>query len=298
MLSVMSVDTTWLLITSAQVMLLVLLAQTGLGSPSLPWLGRRSPAISGAVVAVAAPDGFGSAAADTVDAEFEELPAGEEPSASPEEPLPLYTGGAAAQSPAPATWWSRLPIPGQVRPALPFVLVGVVSVVASALFLPGKGGGAAAADLEALTARVVSAEEHLATATADLRTLDERLIAALAVVDGLVEQAADPDAAVASGEDHDAGASGSVPGAVDGTVYSLFGGEATPVSAAVADPPAELPVTDERPAATDGRNLWDCADFATWDAANEVYLANVPGDPNRLDIDGNGVPCESLRAPS
>ena len=296
MLSVMSVDTTWLLIASAQVTLLVFLAQTGLGSPSLPQVSRRSLAISGAVVAVASPDGFGSSAADTVDAEFEELPPGDAPSASSEEPLPLYTGGAAAQSPAPATWWSRLPIPGpihgRVRPVLPFVLVGVVSVVASALLLPGKGGGASEADLEALTARLVTAEGHLATATADLRTLDERLIEALAVVDGLAERAAEPDAATASGDGHATPSSVSSAGAVDGTVYSLFGGEATPTPAAAAESPAE------RPAATDGRNLWDCADFATWDDANEVYLANIPGDPNRLDIDGNGVPCESLRAPS
>jgi hypothetical protein len=37
----------------------------------------------------------------------------------------------------------------------------------------------------------------------------------------------------------------------------------------------------------------DCKDFATQQQAQVVYDA-VPGDPNRLDRDGDGIACETL----
>jgi len=40
--------------------------------------------------------------------------------------------------------------------------------------------------------------------------------------------------------------------------------------------------------------VYNCADFATWDEANAVYQANLPGDPNDLDRDNDGIPCEGL----
>jgi hypothetical protein len=45
---------------------------------------------------------------------------------------------------------------------------------------------------------------------------------------------------------------------------------------------------------THGQNVYNCSDFATWDAANAVYQANLPGDPNDLDRDNDGIPCEDL----
>ncbi len=45
---------------------------------------------------------------------------------------------------------------------------------------------------------------------------------------------------------------------------------------------------------THGANVYNCSDFATWDEANAVYQANLPGDPNDLDRDNDGIPCESL----
>ena len=45
---------------------------------------------------------------------------------------------------------------------------------------------------------------------------------------------------------------------------------------------------------TGGRDLYNCVDFATWAAANAVYRANLPGDPNQLDEDSDGIPCEDL----
>lgn len=45
---------------------------------------------------------------------------------------------------------------------------------------------------------------------------------------------------------------------------------------------------------TNGRDLYNCTDFSTWEEANQVYQANLPGDPNRLDNDNDGIPCETL----
>ncbi len=45
---------------------------------------------------------------------------------------------------------------------------------------------------------------------------------------------------------------------------------------------------------TGGRNLYDCSDFGTWEEANAVYRANLPGDPNRLDTNHDGIPCDRL----
>ena len=67
-------------------------------------------------------------------------------------------------------------------------------------------------------------------------------------------------------------------------------------------PAAEAPAEAEpvvvtvlgRPALTDGADLWDCLHFESWDQADQVYRANLPQDPNILDFDANGVPCESL----
>ena len=45
---------------------------------------------------------------------------------------------------------------------------------------------------------------------------------------------------------------------------------------------------------TDGADLWNCADFESWSQASLVYEANLPNDPNLIDFDGNGIPCEDL----
>jgi len=49
------------------------------------------------------------------------------------------------------------------------------------------------------------------------------------------------------------------------------------------------------PLYTFGQDIYNCSDFSTWARANAVYQANlIDGDPNRLDQDGDGIPCESL----
>ena len=56
--------------------------------------------------------------------------------------------------------------------------------------------------------------------------------------------------------------------------------------------PTRTPV--DRPIFTSGRDVWNCSDFGTWNDANIVYQANLPDDPNKLDQDADGIPCETL----
>lgn len=71
-------------------------------------------------------------------------------------------------------------------------------------------------------------------------------------------------------------------------------------------PPAPEPTSEPepelmlfgKPIVTHGADLWDCRDFLTWEQALTVYQANLPDDPNLIDFDGNGIPCESLRTES
>lgn len=45
---------------------------------------------------------------------------------------------------------------------------------------------------------------------------------------------------------------------------------------------------------THGTDLYNCGDFATYAETLAVYKAYLPGDPNRLDKDDDGIPCETL----
>ena len=72
----------------------------------------------------------------------------------------------------------------------------------------------------------------------------------------------------------------------------------TPVPAAtpteVADAIEALGDGDpESPWYTDGQDLWSCHNFASFEEAQEAYRANLPGDPNLIDGDRNGVACEA-----
>jgi hypothetical protein len=53
-------------------------------------------------------------------------------------------------------------------------------------------------------------------------------------------------------------------------------------------------VSASNPLNTHGRDIYNCGDFATYAEAYAVYKANLPGDPNRLDRDKDGIPCEDL----
>lgn len=67
--------------------------------------------------------------------------------------------------------------------------------------------------------------------------------------------------------------------------------EPTPTVVATPLPPAQL---FGKLVVTNGADLWNCSDFETWEQAKRVYDANLPNDPNLIDFDRNGVPCESL----
>ena len=81
-------------------------------------------------------------------------------------------------------------------------------------------------------------------------------------------------------------------------------GELVPLAPATPEPaitkgpepePAPVLMLFGKPIVTDGADLWDCRDFRTWEQAMTVYQANLPDDPNFIDFDANGVPCETLR---
>lgn len=67
-----------------------------------------------------------------------------------------------------------------------------------------------------------------------------------------------------------------------------------PTSEPTPEPEPELMLFG-KPIVTHGADLWDCRDFLTWEQALTVYQANLPDDPNFIDFDANGIPCESLR---
>lgn len=57
-------------------------------------------------------------------------------------------------------------------------------------------------------------------------------------------------------------------------------------------PPTPTPTVQYTPSATD---IYNCRDFDTWEEAQAVYEAGLPGDPNHIDMDEDGVACESLQ---
>lgn len=68
-----------------------------------------------------------------------------------------------------------------------------------------------------------------------------------------------------------------------------------PALAQPAEPTATAaPRPTRNPLNTGGVDRYNCTDFATWKEANAVFQANLPGDPNRLDNDDDGIPCENL----
>jgi hypothetical protein len=83
-------------------------------------------------------------------------------------------------------------------------------------------------------------------------------------------------------------------------LFGLLGNEIRENPAVdVGTPKLVREVQDSQPPPNDGLNtqghdIYNCSDFATWEEANAVYEANLPGDPNRLDQDNDGIPCESL----
>jgi hypothetical protein len=71
--------------------------------------------------------------------------------------------------------------------------------------------------------------------------------------------------------------------------------ETLPAPAPTPEPTPAFPATlFGKAVVTDGADLWNCTDFETHQQAQMVYEANLPDDPNILDFDSNGTPCDSL----
>lgn len=80
--------------------------------------------------------------------------------------------------------------------------------------------------------------------------------------------------------------------------------EATaPAATPTATPtPAPTPQATATPSPTptvqytpNSKDLYNCRDFDSWEEAQAVYEAGLPGDPNHIDMDEDGVACESLK---
>lgn len=67
-----------------------------------------------------------------------------------------------------------------------------------------------------------------------------------------------------------------------------------PVVEPVVETPAPAPTPAVPRPGESGFNDRNCSDFATQAAAQAFFNSQLPGDPHRLDADGNGLACESL----
>lgn len=60
-------------------------------------------------------------------------------------------------------------------------------------------------------------------------------------------------------------------------------------------------IADLRPEAspffTDGKDTYNCRDFKSFADAQEALRVNGPGDPNRIDMNRNGIACEDFAYP-
>jgi beta-lactamase superfamily II metal-dependent hydrolase len=83
----------------------------------------------------------------------------------------------------------------------------------------------------------------------------------------------------------------------DCNTYSISAGGPAPVPPGPAEPPPPAPPPPPEPTAPAGvdcsRNQYNCGDFSSCADVMAVFTA-CPGDPNGLDGDNDGTPCESL----
>ncbi len=68
-----------------------------------------------------------------------------------------------------------------------------------------------------------------------------------------------------------------------------------PTATLISTTPPQPTNPADNPLYTNGRDEYNCTDFDTWADADAVFQANRDdGDPNRLDNDRDGIPCENL----
>jgi len=54
----------------------------------------------------------------------------------------------------------------------------------------------------------------------------------------------------------------------------------------------------QHPLYTHGADRYNCRDFRSFEEAQEALRVNGPGDPNRIDMNRNGIACEDIRYPA
>jgi hypothetical protein len=159
---------------------------------------------------------------------------------------------------------------------------------------------------------VSGADAEIAALGAELRTLHETLDA-LTASGGIAPASAFGAFAAPDGAPLDEGdaafASGELPAPPDAELAPSVSEAAV---AAIYPPLMDLLAPDEPfrwwessvpevlrdfdgPIVTDGSDLYSCHHFDSWEQAQALYEANLPGDPNRIDGDSNGIACEKLR---
>jgi hypothetical protein len=67
--------------------------------------------------------------------------------------------------------------------------------------------------------------------------------------------------------------------------------------AATAEDDGDIAVEDH-PLFTNGEDRYNCRDFASFEEAQEALRVNGPDDPNRIDMNRNGIACEDFRYPT
>lgn len=60
---------------------------------------------------------------------------------------------------------------------------------------------------------------------------------------------------------------------------------------------ASTPVATH-PLFTNGADRYNCSHFASYAEAQDALRVNRPGDPNRIDMNNNGIACEDVRFPT
>ncbi len=83
----------------------------------------------------------------------------------------------------------------------------------------------------------------------------------------------------------------------DALVAAVAVQEAAEAEAAAA---AADEAVEEHPLFTAGKDRYNCLHFSSFEEAQDALRVNGPGDPNRIDSNGNGVACEDFtyRAPA
>ena len=79
-------------------------------------------------------------------------------------------------------------------------------------------------------------------------------------------------------------------------------GWAPPTRTSTAGAASTAAVTPTTPGATvryftNGADRYNCTSFTSQAEAQEALAANAPGDPNRMDMNANGVACEDIAYP-